>query len=182
MSRSTVVFIQNLTLAELGHVLICRIMLNLKPSPECLWNLKGLSTHFFSHLRGGINCPSHLALISAGVSRISSTVVRNWLETSLLESGTLPSWRLVCHSTDILCSWCKTLFEIWKLPTFLLCGQDNPSFLPLHWTHSVELMWEFSSSPGASQTDKAKFSSGLYPSNPISQHSWTGVIQRRKRN
>lgn len=35
------------TLAELEHVLIRHIMLNLKPSPKCLWNLKGLSTHFF---------------------------------------------------------------------------------------------------------------------------------------
>lgn len=39
----------------------------------------------FSHLKGGINFASHLALISGSVrtSRISSSTVRNWLEISL---------------------------------------------------------------------------------------------------
>lgn len=117
---------------------------------------------FFSHLRGGINCASHLALISGSVSRISSIVVGNWLETPLSEPGTLPSRRLVCHSTDVLCSWCKTLFEIWKHPAFLLCGQGNPSFLPLHWDppRGTDVRIYLKS---WCESDKAKFWSGLYP-------------------
>lgn len=88
---------------------------------------------FFSHLKGAKIFASHLALISGSVSRISSTVVRNWLETSPSWPRTLPSRRSVWHSTDFVCSWCKTLFEIWKHPAFLHCGQDKPSFLPLCW-------------------------------------------------
>lgn len=108
-------------------------LLNLQPSPTCLWSSEGFSAHFLPHLKGGINFASHLALISGSVTRISSIVVGIWLETSPSRPGTLPSRRSVCHSTAVVCSWCKTPFEIWKHPAFLLCGQDKPSFLPLCW-------------------------------------------------
>lgn len=113
---------------------ICGYIVCTKPSafPHVPLRLKGFQCPFFSHLKGGINFASHVALISGSVSRISSLVAWSWLESSPLRPGTLPSWRSVCHSTGAMCSWCKTLFDIWKYPTFLHCSQDKPLFLPLH--------------------------------------------------
>jgi len=56
--------------------------LSLLPSAS---NAQKVLPSIFSHLKGGINFASHLALISGSVrtSRISSSTVRNWLEISL---------------------------------------------------------------------------------------------------
>lgn len=114
---------------------MCRFTVCRKPSAfsHVLLKLERFQHPFFSHLKGGINFASHLALISGSVSIISSIVVGNWLETSPSRPGTLPSWRSVCHSRGVVCSRYKTLFEIWKHPAVLHCGQDKPSLLPLSW-------------------------------------------------
>lgn len=61
---------------------------NPQPSSRCL-QCSNVLPSIFSHLKGGINFASHLALISGSVrtSRISSSTVRNWLEISLLWPG-----------------------------------------------------------------------------------------------
>lgn len=87
MNRSTVVFIRSITLAEPGGADI-QYIFNPQPSSRCL-QCSNVLPSIFSHLKGGINFASHLALISGSVrtSRISSSTVRNWLEISLLWPG-----------------------------------------------------------------------------------------------